>query len=161
MVNNEKNTVPKIISFLFPIVGILIYAINIGGNNKKLANDCLKYSIISTLMVLIVIIIIIFIPIIYNLKEGTYENQIRNNTVIDKEEIKPTKAEEYIILNSAEAFYNDMQDFYNFDKKKTISVEELISSKYLSDEYNYLSNYNVVISSKNNHKTFSLVKTNQ
>ena len=34
----------NIISFLFPIVGLIIYAINIG-KNHKLANDCLKWAL--------------------------------------------------------------------------------------------------------------------
>lgn len=37
---------PKIISFLFPIVGLIIYAVNVG-KNDRLANDAVLFSIVG------------------------------------------------------------------------------------------------------------------
>lgn len=43
----------KIISFLFPIVGLIIYAVNVGKNNS-LANGCVKWAIIAAIIYSIV-----------------------------------------------------------------------------------------------------------
>lgn len=42
----NKNLVPKLVSFFFPLIGLIIYAINIE-KNDKLAKDCLKWALFS------------------------------------------------------------------------------------------------------------------
>lgn len=43
----------KIISFCFPIIGLIIYAVNIGKNNT-FANGCVKWAIIAAIVYSIV-----------------------------------------------------------------------------------------------------------
>lgn len=40
----KNNLVPKLVSLFFPLIGLIIYAVNVG-KNDKLAKDCLKFSL--------------------------------------------------------------------------------------------------------------------
>lgn len=40
----NNNLVSKLISFFFPLIGLIIYAINVE-KNDKLAKDCLKWAL--------------------------------------------------------------------------------------------------------------------
>ena len=161
MENSEKNTIPKIVSFLFPIVGLIIYATNIGGNNKKLANDCLKYAIISIIIAFSIVIIIVYIvPLIFGTKTTTIQGNRIENTTITEEKINLTEEEKQVLLNGAEEFYNNTQSWFDYKKKTTISVKEMIVYKYIPNDYDYLSTYKVKISLNDTKPTFTIIKTN-
>ena len=60
LTNNDNYKTLKVISFLFPIIGLIIYAINIG-KNDYLAKESSKWAIrgMITAVILIVIILIL------------------------------------------------------------------------------------------------------
>lgn len=76
MSSNDDYTLLRVISFIFPIIGLIVYAVNVG-KNDKLANDCIKFALIP----FIVIPILIFI--LYNAFNFD-NNKISNSNVITK-----------------------------------------------------------------------------
>lgn len=58
--NNDNNKTLKVISFLFPIIGLIIYAINIG-KNDCLAKVGLKWAIRGMITAIIIIVIILLL----------------------------------------------------------------------------------------------------
>lgn len=62
-IKNNKYIVPtsiKVISFLFPIIGIFIYAINIG-KNDKLSKESIKYSLYGIVTSVVISLIVLFV----------------------------------------------------------------------------------------------------
>lgn len=64
--SNDNYTALKVISFLFPIIGLIIYAVNIG-KNDYLAKEGSKWAIVGMISALIIfilgfIIVTILIP---------------------------------------------------------------------------------------------------
>ncbi len=62
----ENYTSVKAISFLFPVVGLIIYAVNIG-SNPKLAKIALRWVLYSFAVSACIVLLIIVIPIIISL----------------------------------------------------------------------------------------------
>lgn len=59
--DNTNETRSKVISFCFPIIGLIIYAINVG-KNDNLAKDCSKWAICS--MTISVIMTVLYILLV-------------------------------------------------------------------------------------------------
>lgn len=73
----KNNKVPKIISFIFPIIGLIIYAVNVG-KNDILAKDCLKYALYGLLLPILIFILIFIIYIIQDNKVSVLRAMIIN-----------------------------------------------------------------------------------
>lgn len=100
---NENNTLIKIISFLFPPIGLIIFAINIG-KNDTLAKISVKYALLG--LIVIPLSIFIIITILY----GAYRNRINGAT----SPIKVPVARVYI--GSREQITEDMIDYVELSK---------------------------------------------
>ena len=87
---NNKYIVPtsvKVISFFIPIVGIIIFAINIG-KNDKLSKESIKYSLYG-IITSFVISILFFIIVNYLLvpRTITHKGNRLNNNIVDVNKI--------------------------------------------------------------------------
>ena len=70
LTNNENYKTLKVISFLFPIIGLIIYAINIG-KNDYLAKESSKWAIRGMITAVILIIVILILVAIFTPQSTT------------------------------------------------------------------------------------------
>ena len=70
LTNNENYKTLKVISFLFPIIGLIIYAINIG-KNDYLAKESSKWAIRGMMTAVILIIVILILVAIFTPQSTT------------------------------------------------------------------------------------------
>lgn len=64
--NKDKTnyTLLKVISFLFPIIGLIIYAINVG-KNETLVKESSKWALIGLAVIIVIILLIIILNFIF------------------------------------------------------------------------------------------------
>lgn len=72
---NKNFTLLRVISFIFPIIGLIIYAVNVG-KNEYLAQESSKWAI-RGMITAVIIIILVFIIIAVITPQNTVVNGTR------------------------------------------------------------------------------------
>ena len=87
MNTEEKYKSVKIVSILFPIIGLIIYAVNIG-KNDELAKLALKWAIRSFVVCVSIIVFIFLFVVIMNIASYSKSNTISGNTKVDPQTVE-------------------------------------------------------------------------
>ncbi len=156
-----------IISFIFPLVGLIIYAINIG-TNKKLAKSCIA-PVIASFVTSITLIIIIWLSIIFvftshkssvksNVKQfktqetinwNEIENQLDSNEHITDSDIELKGKIVYITANFDSLTTSEEAKDIISAKIKEIDIEDYdFNITIESVNYSILGNYNSTYNSQ-------------
>lgn len=141
------NTTLKVISFLFPLVGLIIYAVNVG-KNDELATDGLKYALygvgIGFIMLIVVFMILSIVYFLGKPVNNTIYGSRNDNNVVNQEKL--TSSEEDYIISQTEQYYNRTKKHIDYNKKNEITMLDLYNLKYLTkEEFNRFYNMGIKV----------------
>ncbi len=116
-----NNKLLKIISFLFPPIGLIIFAINIG-KNDTLAKISVKYALLG------IVIIPLTIFIIFTILYGAYNNKVNDVSSSIKIPVANVR------INTSKLITEDMIDYIEISKA-SIKDNILVDKKDIIGKY--------------------------
>lgn len=140
---DKDNTGANLTSMFFPIVGFIIYAVNVGKNNK-IAKSCIRMALLGMMCGIAIFLMtrctLLFVESAHTTHTGTKTIEKVNNDVNEIESIIRKKGDVYNVSTTTKGLINNISvEFYSLISKQDAMevIETIFKGNKVDDMYDY------------------------